>query len=124
MSDHSRDAGSIVIEAMVAALIVAAVAGTLFETMAAHARADRLVAARRNALLVAQSQLAAAGVVSPLGEGTREGRAGDLIWRVSSEPYEDGDESDVDPVRRVTVTVRAANTRAPLATLSTLRIDE
>ncbi|WP_419827477.1 hypothetical protein [Sphingomonas sp.] len=118
----SREEGSIVIEAMVAALIVAALAGTLFETVAANARTGRRVAEAERALLVARSRLAAAGVETPLATGIVEGRDGDLAWRVAVEPYEGDGASDVDPVSRVTVSVRDLRARVPLATLTSLRI--
>jgi hypothetical protein len=117
-----RDEGSIVIEALVAALIVAAMAGTLFETIAGNARAERAAAGQGRALLVARSRLAAAGIDTPLAAGITEGRDGDLAWRVAVEPYEGDGTSDVDPVSRVTVTVGAPGARAPLVTLSSLAI--
>ncbi len=113
--------GAIVIEAMIAAAIVAAMCAAAFEAVTATSRTSRALEARREAMLVAQSTLATVGVAIPVVPGATDGIAGSLTWRVDIVPTASG-ESAAGTLDRVTVTVRAANKRAPLATLSTLRL--
>ncbi|MGI4881477.1 MAG: hypothetical protein ACRYG4_28780 [Janthinobacterium lividum] len=113
--------GSVVIEAMIAAAIVAAMLGVTFETIqttSAHARA---VDDRRRAMLVAQSALAEVGPVIPAEPGTTDGAAGDLGWRVAIDHWGDGAPSDAGRLGLVTVTVHDAGGRS-LAVLRSLRL--
>lgn len=114
------EAGSIVIEALVAALIVAAAAGALFGSLSQGARADRAAAAREQALLVARSALATA-TADPPAPGTREGHDGPLVWRVVVSGYPVDGADRIGPVELVTVTVHDGSGGGPLARLSTLR---
>ncbi len=105
-----------VIEALVAVLIVAVMAGLWFETSGSAARRAVAINDRRTAMLVAQSQLATVGVTVPARFGSVDGRDGAYLWQIGQQPYDDAGPG----VSLVTVTV-AAPGRGRLATLQTLR---
>jgi|GEM_PF-2447747 len=114
---HER--GSAVIEALVAALIVAATVGAGFETIRGGAERVRGLDARARAMLVAQSQLAGVGAVVPVLPGVTRGVDGAFTWSVEVEHFEDAGSLDLN---QVTVRVSDGDGRPPLATLSTLRL--
>lgn len=118
----AHEHGSIVIEAMVAALILAAMAGLLFQTMTSNAAASRALAERRRALLVAQSELAIASAQGILIPSVREGQQDGLLWRVSAAPYPLDGGSDVGAIGQVIVTVREPGGGGPLVSLRSLRV--
>lgn len=115
--------GAIVVEAMIAALIIAGMAAALFATLHSNALAARAADERRRALLVAQSALAAAGAGNPLSPGIEEGMDGDLVWRRAVAPFSVPDgASRAGTVERVTVSVRRAGSESPpLIILPSLR---
>ena len=104
-----------VVEAMVAVLIVALMAGLWFETLGSAARRQRGGADRRMAMLVAQSQLATVGVLNAVIPGSVTGQDGEFAWRIAVEPAESAG------LAQVTVSVSRPGGR-PLATLQTLRL--
>lgn len=113
--------GAIVIEAMIAAAIVAAMCGAAFEAVQATSRTSRALEARREAMMVAQSTLATVGVEIPVVPGATDGISGSLQWRVDIQPADDGGgPSAAGSLDKVTVTVR--DDKAPLAVLRTLRL--
>ena len=117
------DSGSIFVEAVIAAAIVAMALGGTFRVSADGAARGRAADGRREALLVAESQLAAVGADIPLRQGDSAGLAGDLVWRVQV-TREDGD-SDANPAGvlwRVAVTVAPREGGPTLASLKTLRL--
>ncbi len=117
------DTGSVFVESVIAAAIVAMALGATFRVIADSARRDRGVETRRAALLVAQSELAAVGSEIPLQPGDDSGLAGDLAWRVEISPYGDGVESrTVGGLWRIAVTVRPRDRDGDLVRLETLRL--
>ena len=121
-SMHDREGGSVFVEAMIAAAIVAVALGATFRTIGESARRTRLVEARRAALMVAQSELASVGADIPLRLGHTSGTNDGLLWRVDIEPYADGvDHADVGDLWRIAVVVRARD-GGDLAALDTLRL--
>ena len=119
-----RDAGSVFVESMIAATIVAVALGGTFQVIGDGAARDRASQDRRLALLVAQSELAAVGAEIPLVSGQNSGLADDMTWRVDITPYGDGvDASAVGPLWRVSVTVRRRDGGPDLARLETLKLD-
>jgi hypothetical protein len=111
----ARESGSVMIEALVAVLILAAAAGFWFNTVGGTVERQSGVARRALAMLVASSQLATVGVVAPAAPGTRTGRDGTFDWSIAIAPA-----PDTDGLMRVDVSVRDAR-GARLAQLSTLR---
>jgi general secretion pathway protein I len=120
---RARDRGSVFIESVVAAAIVAmALVGTL-RVIADSAARDHAVEDRRAAVLIAQSELDAVGSEIPLAEGQSAGVAGDLVWRVATAPYtEAGDPGPAGIPWRVVVTVSPRAGGRVLARLESLRL--
>lgn len=123
MTTRDTENGSIVIEAMIAAAVVAAMLGASFEAIQSTAGQSRKIEARREAMLVAQSALATVGTEVPVVPGSTDGMSGALLWRVDITPTEASGDSSVGALDLVTVTVRTPEAPAPLATLRTLRLD-
>jgi hypothetical protein len=115
-----REKGSVLVEALVASLILAAMLGVMVEAMRIIATQAHAVDARRRAMLVAQSQLAGAGVAGRLVPGVTHGVDGSLDWRMSVEPYAAA--NAVGAVDRIAVEVRDRSSGQRLATLQTLRL--
>ncbi|MGL4542573.1 MAG: type IV pilus modification PilV family protein [Polymorphobacter sp.] len=78
-----HEAGSVVIEALVAVLILAAMAGAWFSTLSGTVQRQRDSDTRALAMQVAASQLATVGVTAPAAAGTRNGRDGDFDWSIA-----------------------------------------
>jgi hypothetical protein len=117
------DRGSVFVESVIAAAIVAMALGGAFQMIVDGVERGRDVQARRTALLLAQSELAAAGSEIPLQAGEEAGVVGDLIWRVEVSPYSDGiDASAAGGLWRVAVSVRPRAGGEALARLETLRL--
>jgi general secretion pathway protein I len=119
----AREAGSVFIESIVAAAIVAMALGGTCRVIADNAARERAAEARRTALLVAQSALADVGVDTPLALGDSVGAAGDMAWRVTVSPY--GEEDKTNPAGdlvEVSVAVAPRSGGRPLVTLRELRL--
>ena len=121
--DRRADAGSAFVESIVAAAIVALALGTTYRVIGDGAARDRAAEARRSALLVAQSELAAVGADIPLTPGDVSGQSGDMAWRVEITPYaESEDKSPVGALLRVGVSVWPRNGGSALVSLQSLRL--
>jgi hypothetical protein len=117
------DAGSAFVESIVAAAIVAMALGTTWRVVGDGAARDRAAEARRSALLVAQSELAAVGADIPLAPGDASGESGDMAWRVEITPYaENDDKNSVGELLRVAVSVGPRDGGSALVTLQSLRL--
>jgi hypothetical protein len=119
VTPRTGETGSILIEALVAVLIVAAVTGLWFETVARVAGQHERAADRRTAMLVAQSQLATVGVLNVVVPGETRGRNADFDWRIAIEPNPDAGPG----VDTVEVSV-SRDGKGRLATLRTLRLGQ
>ena len=120
---EQRDKGEVgfsLPETLVASAIVAAMLGATLNAVQDNARAARVNEERRAALLVAQSQLAAARVTLPDRLASLEGRSGDIGWTVRIEPYRGALANP--PLDRITVTAGTGPTDRPLVEISTLRM--
>lgn len=116
----TNEAGFTLPEALVATAIVAAMLGVTLGVVQDNARAARINEERRAALLVAQSQLAAAQVAIPGRFANVEGEAGSIRWTVRIEPFRGALSSP--PLDRITVTAGTGPSGAPLVELSSLRV--
>jgi hypothetical protein len=117
-----REAGFALAETLVAALIVAAMMGLTYQSIAANAQAERMIAERREAVMIAQSVLAeASGPASDAGpaQGRRRGK---LSWRIASAPYSAGERQGGPPLERVTVNIYGERPNVPILFLDTLRL--
>jgi type II secretory pathway pseudopilin PulG len=81
------EAGSALIEAMVGAAIVAGSLAAMYAAIYESSARNRMAEARRTAMMIAQSELAAVGSIIPAAPGITEGTEGDFYWRVDIEPY-------------------------------------
>ncbi len=129
---NRREAGSVLIEAMVGAAIISMTLIGMYESIVTSAAHNRMAESRRTAMMIAQSELAAVGPIIPSIPGTTEGTEGDFYWRVDISPYQQQSAQPPAPALGqapnpvgtlclVTVTV-ADQRRAPLAVLSTLTL--
>lgn len=117
--ERGSERGSVLVEALVAILIVVAMSGLWFDALGSSARQQADLADRRAALLVARSQLAAAGVVDPLIPGETSGSDAGFVWRVAVAPFPAAGEG----IAQVVVAVGRPGGR-DLATLQTLRLGQ
>jgi hypothetical protein len=120
---RASERGSVFVESVVAAAIVAlALVGTL-RVVADCAARDHAVEERRAAVLIAQSELDAVGSEIPLAPGRTSGLAGDLVWRVATYRYtESGVPGPAGIPWRVVVTVGPRAGGRDLARLESLRL--
>lgn len=117
-----REEGFALAETLVATAIIAAMMGLAYQTIAANAQAARLMAERREAVLIAQSVLAEAiGPASDAGQ-LHGGRAGSLSWQVATNPYSTGARAGGPPLEQVTVSIFGERPQAAILTLTTLRL--
>jgi hypothetical protein len=117
------DAGSVFVEAVIAAAIVAVALGGTFRVIADSAARSRAVEARRVALLLAQSEMALVGTEIPLAAGDSAGLAGELVWRVRIGAYAEGSAANsAGALWRVDVSVRPRSGGEPLVSLASLRL--
>lgn len=119
----ARQRGLALIEVMVALAIVALGLGTMFAVLGDGSLRAREQGDRQAALVVAQSQLEAAGRAYPLGGAPVTGHDGPLTYRVESRPYGAKGQSLAGDLWFVTVSVRRAGDEIPLVTLGSLRLD-
>ena len=118
-----KDRGTVLIEALIAAAIVAVMLGGLFTAMSSGAARHRMSESRRIALLIAQSELAAAGHDLALVPGRTAREEGGYVAEIDVAPYAGGmADSAAGPLVQVAVRVRAADDTRTLATLSTLKL--
>lgn len=122
--------GSVLVEAMVGSAIIAMTLVAMYSAIIESARHNQAAEERRNALMIAQSELAAVGTLIPAAPGVTEGTQGDFIWRVDIEPWAAGQQqgggfgmapnpAGVLCVVRVSV---GDQKRRPLAVLNTLTL--
>lgn len=117
----ARDGGSALIEVLVGLAIVALSLGVLFEVVGSGAVRAHQAENKRAALVVAQSELAAAGIAFPLNGGPVNGVAGPYSWWVSAAPS-GRDKSDAGQLWRVTVQVGLQSGGPVLVQLRSLRL--
>ena len=115
------DAGSVFIESMVAAAIVALALAAMYHAISDGAMRNRKLDRKETALLIAQSELSAVGSAIPLASGMTGGTDGDYAWRVDIAPY-DADASDTGTLWQVTVSVRALDGGNDLVSLTSLKV--
>lgn len=121
---RGADVGAIFVEALIASAIVAMALATTLRIVADGAIRDRALSQRREAILVAQSQLAAVGVSVPLQVGQSSGVEGDLAWRADVAPYGSGGglRNPAGSLWTVAVHVAPRGGGADLVVLNSLRL--
>lgn len=121
---QAGERGLILVEALIAAAIVAAMMGLLFQVIGETQTAERRMRQARVANMVAQSVLARVGTEIAVTSGVIDGEADGYAWRVAMEPIrrEGAAALTATPVFDVTVAVSAASGGKPLLTLHTARL--
>ena len=118
-----RDGGTVFIDTLVAAAIVALALGMLYRVVGASAHRSVALADRRMALLIAQSELANVGAEIAAAPGTTEGIQGPFAWRVEIAP-DPATSAASNTGRLMSVTVSVARRGEPaLVSLRTLRLE-
>jgi hypothetical protein len=115
--------GSVLIEAMVAAAMVALMLGAMYTSLGDTTKRETVVAQKRMALLIAQSEMDTVGSTLPVSPGAMAGVDGPFMWRVAIEPYSASQGvSNAGPLYQVTVSVRASGSNVALVTLTSLAL--
>lgn len=109
-------------EVLVALVVVSIGLGTLFGVVGDGTARARQGADRQAALVIARSQLEAAGVAYQLDGRTVSGLAGPLVYSVESRPFGNDTVSEAGTLWLVTVSVAPRAGGAPLAVLRSLRL--
>lgn len=112
--------GFALVEVLVAALILAMMLGVYFQSASQSLRAERMIADRREAVLLARSALDAASAIGADREVAQGGSSGRFRWQATVRPWT-GDSGGVT-MERVEVTVSTADAPRPLVRLATLRL--
>jgi general secretion pathway protein I len=113
------EAGSILIEALIAIAILSMVLAAAYNLIGASALRAKAAESARTAGLIAQSQLAAVGPVIPLSPGETTGLQDGYSWRVAIDETASAP-SATGRLMRVTVTVGSQGARR--VRISTLRL--
>ena len=118
------DSGSVFIESMVAAAIVAMSLAAMYRAIEDGAMRTRAVNEKQTALLIAESELAAVGSAIPVAPGMTGGTEGPYAWRVDSSPSDGGSSaaSGAGELWQVTVSVRALDGGNAIVTLDSLAL--
>jgi len=118
MKGARREAGSVLVEAMVAVAIITMMLAVTYRAVGESVLRSRAAEASRTAAMIAQSRLALVGAEIPLTPGETTGVDGDFAWRVEIDPAEE-DASSAGHLMAVTASVRgrSGQDRAVLRTL-------
>jgi hypothetical protein len=121
MSALRREAGSVLVEAMVATAVIAMMLAVTYRAVGESVLRSRAAEASRVAVMVAQSRLAMVGADIPLSPGETTGVDGDFTWRVEITPAPE-DASAMGHLLAVTAAVRDRAGASDRAVLRTLRL--
>jgi type II secretory pathway pseudopilin PulG len=122
LQPEKHDAGSVLIESVISAAIIAMILGTGCNAIGNSLNRSRTLEDQQRALLVAQSQLALLGPVIPPNYGQKNGVDHDLAFKVSIDPYTNENASGSETTLvQVTVEVFKGDPAKRLAQLRSLR---
>ena len=116
-----RDAGTIFLDTMIAAAIVAVSLAMLYSTIADSVKRDGAAQDRAMATLVAQSELAAVGYEIPLDARSAAGVMSPYVWRIAMTPWSGGG-TQMGASRLWLVTVTVGRDGRDVVSLNTLRL--
>jgi len=122
MSTPTHQGGFALIEVLVAFAIIALSLTFLFQVTTDCARRTLLAETRRAAELVAESELATAGIIHPLEAGTVSGMDGPFFWWMDTAPYGDNAASVAGRLWSVSIAVRLRSGGPTIFTLRSLRV--
>lgn len=114
--------GFSLVETLVALAVIAMMSGLFFDSISTNAKLAHTVAARREAVLLAQSLLAAATAPSDTRNVADSGSSRNLRWRITRVPH-GGDARDSGvPLEEVRIEVADRATGRRLTSVRTLRL--
>jgi Tfp pilus assembly protein PilV len=117
------DSGSVLIETVIAAAILAMILGTGLAAIGNTLNRSRILEDQQKALLVAQSQLSLFGPSVRANDGRANGVDGILSWEINVEPYTNTKALGNDTaLLLITIEVFKENPHQRLVQLRTLRI--
>lgn len=119
--DRRRDAGTVLIEALVATAIIAMMLAVTYRAVADSMLRSRAAEVSRAAVMIAQSRLAMVGSEIPLSPGETTGAEAGFTWRVTIDPAPE-EASATGHLLSVTAIVRDRRSVADRAVLRTLRL--
>ncbi|MEP9360943.1 type II secretion system protein [Sphingomonas sp. KR3-1] len=114
--------GFSLVETLVALAVIAMMSGLLFDSIGTNAHLAQTVAARREAMLLAQSLLAATTAPSDSRAVADSGSSRNLSWRISRLPRGGGALDSGIPLEEVRIDVADRATGRRLASVRTLRL--
>lgn len=119
--DERGASGFALAETLVATAIIAGMLGVTFQTIENGARQARLIEDRRQAMLIAQSQLTAVGSAQSTRFSETSGLTSGIRWRLSVKPYR-ADQPSIARLEQVSVTAGLASDTRDLVVLRTVRV--
>jgi type II secretory pathway pseudopilin PulG len=108
-------------ETLVATAIIAAMLGVTFQSIESGARQTRMIEDRRQAMLIAQSQLTAVGSAQSTSLGETSGITSGIRWRLSVQPYRANEQSGAK-LELVSLTAGLEREKRDLVILKTIRV--
>lgn len=121
MREDAADGFSLA-ETLVALAVIAMMSGLLFQAISNNVRLSQGVAARREAMLLAQSLLAAASAPSDARSAADHGSARGMSWRITRSPRTRDARDGGLPLEEVRIDVADATTGRMLTQVRTLRL--
>lgn len=119
MKRRGAEAGSVFIETVIAAAIVMLLLAVMYRSIADSAARHAGLEQRRTAMLIARSRMDAVGAEIPAESGRAGGTEGPYAWQADIGPYPSAAGA---PLALVVISVRDRRTGAPLASLTTLKM--
>jgi type II secretory pathway pseudopilin PulG len=121
MTKRRDEKGFALVETLVATAIIAAMLGVTFQSIESGAQQTRMIEDRRQAMLIAQSQLTAVGSAQSTSLGETSGLTSGIRWRLLVEPYRANQQSGAK-LEQVSVIAGLANEKRDLVILKTIRV--
>jgi type II secretory pathway pseudopilin PulG len=120
-TNGSVEKGFALAETLVATAIIAAMLGVTFQSIESGARQTRMIEDRRQAMLIAQSQLTAVGSAQSTSLGETSGITSGIRWRLSVQPYRANQQSGAK-LELVSLTAGLEREKRDLVILKTIRV--
>lgn len=121
MKTRGDEKGFALAETLVATAIIAAMLGVTFQSIESGARQTRMIEDRRQAMLIAQSQLTAVGSAQSTSLGETSGITSGIRWRLSVQPYRANEQSGAK-LELVSLTAGLEREKRDLVILKTIRV--
>ncbi|WP_213979252.1 type II secretion system protein [Sphingomonas sp. dw_22] len=122
MTASHSEAGFSLVETLVALAIIAGMSALLFESVSANAHFAQTVAKRRDAVLLAQSLLAAVEAPSDSASAADTGSVRGLTWRITRISRSGGARDSGVPLQEVWIVISDRATGRGLTDVRTLRL--